>query len=226
MNKKTVLWIILDLIFILLFNTIFFAVGGTDRETSVWISYVFIHLAYICVIITPFLVKNSSEKALFGVSLGSISFAYFLIEFVIGIIFVLISLDTVKLPLIVQLILLGVYAIILVINLLANEYTNDKFETREKELQYVNTCSEELQGIIDMIEDKEVLKLTERLYDIIHSSQVKSNIKVRDIEISIINQVKELKKYVLEKNMVAAKMVLNNVTKNANERNRKLQKLN
>lgn len=39
MVKKTILTILLELIFVILFNVIFFMVGGTEHEASVWISY-------------------------------------------------------------------------------------------------------------------------------------------------------------------------------------------
>ena len=46
MKKKIALWIILDLIFLIVFNTVFFVAGGADHPASVWISYGFIHFAY------------------------------------------------------------------------------------------------------------------------------------------------------------------------------------
>ena len=67
MNKKTVLWIILDLIFLAIFNTVFFVMTGLQHPASVWISYGFIHFAYLMVIVTPFLIRKSSRIWLFTV---------------------------------------------------------------------------------------------------------------------------------------------------------------
>ena len=89
--KKNVLWILLDLVFLIVFNTVFFVAGGTDHNASVWISYGFIHLSYILLIITPFLIRKSSSAAVFGFSLYSISSTYFLVEFIVGVIFCLIN---------------------------------------------------------------------------------------------------------------------------------------
>ena len=69
MNKKSVLWILLDLVFLAVFNTVFFVAGGTDHTASVWISYGFIHFAYLMVLVTPFLIRKSSSAAVFGFSL-------------------------------------------------------------------------------------------------------------------------------------------------------------
>ena len=39
MNKKQVLWILLDLVFLIIFNTIFFLLGGVHNKASVWVVY-------------------------------------------------------------------------------------------------------------------------------------------------------------------------------------------
>ena len=123
MSKNSVLWIILDLIFLVVFNTVFFVAGGFDHPASVWISYGFIHFSYLMVIITPFLIRKSSSAAVFGFSLYSISSAYFLLEFVVGLIFILIKSDSFKAALVVQIIIAGFYGVLLISNLIANEST-------------------------------------------------------------------------------------------------------
>ena len=67
MNKKRVLWIFLALVFLMVFNMIFFMAGGTEHGKAVWISYGFIHFAYLMSLITPFLVKKSTNIANFGI---------------------------------------------------------------------------------------------------------------------------------------------------------------
>ena len=89
MDKKRFLWIILDLVFLIVFNVVFFVAGGTKHEASVWISYGFIHFAYIMMLITPFLVKKSTNTAVLGFPLYSISSAYFLVAFIVGLIFLM-----------------------------------------------------------------------------------------------------------------------------------------
>ena len=90
MNKKNVLWILLDLVFLVVFNVVFFVASGTQHPASVWISYGFIHFAYIMLLVTPFLIRKSSSAAVFGFSLYSISSTYFFVAFIAGIVFILI----------------------------------------------------------------------------------------------------------------------------------------
>ena len=133
MGKKSVLWIILDLIFLAVFNTVFFVAGGFHHPASVWISYGFIHFSYLMVIITPFLIRKSSSAAVFGFSLYSVSYSYFLLEFVVGLIFVLIKSDSFKAALVIQIIIAGLYGVLLISNLIANESTAESIREAIKE---------------------------------------------------------------------------------------------
>ena len=107
MNKKNVLCLLLDLVFLVIFNVVFFVLGGTEHPASVWISYGFIHFSYIMLLITPKLIRKSSSSAVFGFSLYSISSAYFLIAFVVGVIFVFMRSESYKISLVSQVIILS-----------------------------------------------------------------------------------------------------------------------
>ena len=120
MNKKSILFILLDLVFLAVFNTVFFVVGGTNHPASVWVAYGFIHFSYIMVLVTPFLVRKNSNAAVFGFALYSVSATYFFIEFVVGLIFVFVKSESYKASLVVQIIIAGVYAIMLIANMIAN----------------------------------------------------------------------------------------------------------
>ena len=140
LNKKNVLWLILDLIFLVIFNIVFFVIGGTEHPASVWISYGFIHFAYLMLLVTPKLIRKSSSSAVFGFSLYSISSTYFLIALVTGVVFILVRAESYKVSLVVQVIIAGIYAIMLISHMIANEHTADSIERYEMELQYVKEC--------------------------------------------------------------------------------------
>lgn len=100
--KKNTLWILLDLVFLAVFNTVFFVLGGIEHPASVWISYGFIHFAYIMVLVTPFFIRESSHSAMFGFTLYSVSAVYFLVAFVVGLIFIFAKSGSCKAALAVQ----------------------------------------------------------------------------------------------------------------------------
>ena len=226
MKKKHVLWILLDLVFLIVFNVVFFVAGGTEHPASVWLSYAFIHLAYIMLIITPFLIRKSTNKAILGFPLYSISIGYFIVEFLAGVVFCIIKLDSVKIPLIVQVIIAGIYAILLIANMIANESTAESIEKHEAELQYVKESSAELKGIMDSVDDKKLRKKIEKIYDLVHSSPAKSHDSVKDLEKNVISLIKSLGNEISNNNIKAAENIINEIEKTANERNRKLKTLN
>ena len=221
--KKNVLWILLDLVFLIVFNTVFFVAGGTDHNVSVWISYGFIHLSYLLLIIAPFLIRKSSSAAVFGFSLYSISSTYFLLEFIVGVIFCLINMESYKPALIVQVIIAGFYAIMLISHLIANESTADSIEKHEIELKYVKDCSARILHLVDMVSDKKTRKKVEAVYDMIHGSPVKSNNSVRQIELDVIDQIDLLEEAVDSEDSDRITAVCKKITRLADERNRQLK---
>jgi len=83
--------ILLKFIFPVIFNVLFFVLGGFVHNAIEWTSYVFIHFAYLMLLFTPRLIHRGKSSAVFSFSLYSISAVYFLVEFFIGITFILAS---------------------------------------------------------------------------------------------------------------------------------------
>lgn len=220
MNKKSVLYLLLELVFLVVFNTVFFVAGGMEHPVSVWIAYVFIHLAYLMVIITPILVRKSSSAAVFGFSLGSISSVYFFVEFIVGLIFIFIRSESYKSSLIVQIIIAGIYAILLISNLIANEKTADDVERHEAEVAYIKDASSKVRLLMDKMSDKKANREIERVYDLLHSSPSKSTASAKTIESEISDRVYDLESAVREgsaENVIAISQIIVSLVE---ERNR------
>ena len=124
MKRISILWTLLNSLFLIVFNLLFFLLGNVESfTTSVWISYGFIHFAYFVLLFTPLLVRKSEVETDYRRPLYLIAGTYFLIEFIVGITFILIAPEKVKLTLIVQVILVAVFLGFLLTHLIANEYT-------------------------------------------------------------------------------------------------------
>ena len=223
MNKKNVLCLLLDLVFLVIFNVVFFVLGGTEHPASVWISYGFIHFSYIMLLITPKLIRKSGSSAVFGFSLYSISSAYFLITFVVGVIFVFMRSESYKISLVSQVVIAGLYLIMLISHMIANEHTADNVKRHEMELQYVKESSAKIKGIMGSIEDRKLKKQIEKAYDLIHGSQTKSNNAARDYELTVMDLLEVLEQNIKRNDLVAASTTLDKIIKNAEERNRRVR---
>ncbi len=226
MKKTNVLWIILDLIFLIIFNALFFVLGGTEHNVSVWMSYGFIHFAYFMLLLTLVLIRKGKSVAVFGFSLYSISTAYFFIELVTGIIFILVSPESYTAALLVQLCIAGLYGIMLISNMIANERTADAEEKRHYQIAYVKDASAKLKGLLESISDKEAKKKVERVYDAVYSSPIKSHPNLAQMENRILQSINELEDEVSAGNKGNIISLANSLLAAGNERNMRLKTLN
>ena len=226
MKKTNVQWTILYSIFPIIFNAVFFAAGGFDHKASVWISYGFVHFAYLMLLLSHFLIRRGKSMAMFGFSIYAVSAAYFLLALTTGVLFMLISPDGYRTALLIQLFIAGLYGVILIPNMIANEHTADAEEKRQNQIDYVKKASTTLKGLLDNVTDKEAKKKVEKVYDAIYSSPVKSHPDVAQAELQILMSINKLTGAVFsgEKEMIIS--LANSLLIAVNERNHQLKMLN
>ena len=223
MNKKRILWILLDLVFLIIFNTIFFLLGGVHNKSSVWVAYGFIHFSYIMLLFTPSLCKRRTEQIEMRLSVDSVSLLYFWVTFVIGVVFIIVKPDTVKICVVANVVITGVYAIVLLTSLLANEYTADNLDIHDEELDYIKRGSTELRALIDLVNDKKTAKQVEFLYDLIYSSPVKSHPSVKAYERNVLALIEQLRTDIANEDDTNIYSTMDKIKENAELRNRNLQ---
>ena len=222
MNNNKILSAILKLIFLIVFNIIFFMFGGTNRETSVWISYGFILLSYLMLIITQNVIRPSNSSVL-GLSLYSISSVYFLVEFIVGVFFIVRKQDTYKIPLAIQLVIFSLYLLIFISTLMANNNTIDSVQNYEEEVAYIKGVSSKVKLLIGQVEDKNINKRIEHIYDLLHTSPSKSNNSVKPFEKNIILLIDDLEGAVQRNDTNMIYSLSSEIENNVKERNRLLK---
>jgi len=226
MEKKTSLWIILDLIFLVVFNAFFFVLGGVDHSVSVWMSYGFIHFAYLMLVLTPRLTRRSKSAAVFGLSLYSISSVYFFVALVTGVVFILAAPDGYNAVLLVHLLIAGLYGVFLISNLIANENTANAEEKRQNDIAYVKNASVKLKGMLDRVEDKEIRKKVERVFDAVNSSPVKTHSDLARVENDILHSIYELEDEITLGDNEKIVSIASSLLIAVNERNVRLKSIN
>ncbi len=197
MKRKAIYATILDLIFIIVFNIVFFVSGGSEHPASLWISYGFIHFAYIMVLITPFFTPKSSSAAILGVASGYISTIYFVAELVIGSVFIVLKSESYVAALLVQLVALGIYAAILIANLISNEQTAQDVKQREQDVAYIKFAASKVKPLIEKAPDKRSERAVEKVYDMLHSSPSASSPSVQSLEAEIVRDIDSLEQYIM-----------------------------
>ena len=191
-DKVSTLWFTLFLIFLVVFNVLFFLISGTEHSAAVWISYGFIHFAYFMLALTPRFVRKGKSSAIFGFSLIFISAVYFVSAFVVGIIFIIIAPQSYTAALSVQLSMAGLYGILLISHAIANERTAEAEEKREYNVEYIKSATAQLKSILERVKDRETKRKVEKAYDAVNSSPVKSHPNIEQMERRILTLIDEL----------------------------------
>lgn len=226
MKKTKLFWYLLDTIFVIVFNLYFFLLTGKEHPVSVWVSYAAIHFAYFMLLATPYFVRKGSASADYKRPLFTVATSYFFLALVAGVVFIILAPESYKIALLVQATIAAVFVIILLGNLIANEHTADNVRKHEDELIFVKRASSELKSMIDSVPDKNLQRLIEKAYDLIHGSPVKSSPEVRSIETDIFNTINALSKQIANKEIANVEGSVNNICMLTEERNRTLKLLN
>ena len=132
MKQVNILWLLLNSLFLIVFNLLFFLLENVgNSKLSVWISYEFIHFAYLLLFVTPFLMRKGKVAYIYGRTLYLITAAYFIVELIAGITLILIVPETVKATIIIQVILAVIFIGWLLFFLIANEHTAASIERHQ-----------------------------------------------------------------------------------------------
>lgn len=224
MERTKILGYLFGSIFLIVFNIWFFMLMGTGHQpASVWVSYGFIHFAYLVKIITPALIRKGSRSIDYGLPLFEITTIYFLLALITGVFLIMKFPENNTVSILGQLTLTAIFAAVLLLNMIANEHTANNIEQREIDLKYVKEASSKLDGLQRQISDNKLRKKVENAYDLIHSSPVKSAYNVYSIEQAVIVEIENLGKAISEKDNQSVQIITDKICNLADERNRQLK---
>ena len=218
MNNK-ILIVLLELIFLIVFNIIFFVKFDNRVCESVWISYFFIHLSYLMLVLTPNFTRKSPKTGPLGLSMMAISSLYFSLIFMLGIVMMLLQLDSYKLSFIINMTLTGLFGILIIPNYFANETTVRNLSTAKINREFVTIGSNKIKYLKTLISEKELHKMLDQLYDVFISCPVKSCFEVQGIEIETLGILGSIEKELEDNDIDKIKTMITTITKNLNKRN-------
>ena len=191
--KKVFLKTAFALVFLIVFNVLFFLLCGTENKTSVWISYGFIHAAYITILVIPLIGSKGQDSFYMNATLFNQAIAYFLLELVIGVTCIVWSPDNSLWPILIQSILWLVYAIILIGNAWANEVTTQSLEKRSQEITPFREMTSELKKVSLMIKTPQVSKDVTEIYDALYYSGSRQTAETIELDANISDLIGALK---------------------------------
>ena len=224
MKRVTIFWRLLNSLFLIVFNLLFFMFGDVKNfETSVWISYGFIHFAYFLLLLTPCFVRPGNMYYAYRRPLFLVTTTYFFVELFVGVMFIIVAPETVKVTIAVQTVLVAMFIAWLLAHLIANEHTADNVEKREDERKYVKISAAELNSIMRQISDNTLKRKVERVYDVLRNSPLKSSSEVFQIEQDVIDGIGKLRNAVAAGETEHIVQISDRIFHLAEERNHQLK---
>jgi len=98
----------------------------------------------------------------------------------------------------------------------------NKIDRKEK-WQSPKESSTKLQSVLQHITDRATAKKLERIYDLIHSSPLRSNTDVRPLEQQVINEIERLESAVSQNETEQLVSIADKIYRLVEERNRQLR---
>ena len=208
MTKRNILTIILDSVFVIAFNVLFFVNGGTQHVSSVWTCYGFLHFAYLMVLITPVIEAKGKTAYLSKLTTYTISLMYFFIELIVSIAVFTSEINKLKLIISAQTIITAIYIFLLMSNLLTNDSIARKQERHDLENDFIKTISSKAKFIESITTDPKLKNRINNLYYSIHSSPIRTSTEVIAYETKITELLEDLESLVGRDTVTASEKII------------------
>jgi hypothetical protein len=221
-KKVNILWIVLHLVFIVVFNIIVFLINSVFTSTF-WVSYGFIHFSYLMLVLSTTKWLKVKNSVVLGYPTIYLSYLYFIVSFIVSVIFMCFKNVDFLISFIPQLVITGLYTIVYVSNLLANEYTVSNQKERQQNIMYIKNAALQIELLISQSTDTLFKKKLEKLYDSFRSSQVKSHPALAGIEEEIMLRIKDLNGRVHSNEYLEANHVMDAISRLLSDRNSRMK---
>lgn len=190
--KKTIFKVLVGLVFLVAFNVLFFLLGGTERTTTEWISYGFIHFAYLCILLTPLFCKNKTGRAVLNASLYLRALIYFFIALIAGIVFIAWNPEEILWPTIIQAVIAATFLIMQLMSVTANEVTDESLARQSKEKVYIQELASNMREAMQSAQEPESRKKLRSVYELLNSASTGSCPEAEEIELQLAADVNAL----------------------------------
>lgn len=193
MNKQKLLIGILSLIFLITFNSIVFLLIK-EYSLAFWMAYFFVHFSYLCLLLSIVFFPQAKGSVVLGYPLVYISLWYFLVTFFAGILLMIYRDATLNWALIPNIVITGFFGFKFVSHLLINQRTIEADKKSQSETAFIKTLALDIKELMSGEKSNEKRKKIEKLYDSINNSQLNSCNEALDLEKSIHQKVKEIRR--------------------------------
>lgn len=196
--KTTLIRIVFTLVFLVVFNTLFFLLSGTDNPTSVWVSYAYIHVAYFTILFLPVLkTKGDASYYLSSVLYGQ-AITYFILELIAGVVFIAYRMESPVWSLVVQTALWLIFVVLILGNAWANQATAQSLEKRKQDIDAYQSMRMSLKRLMAKTDKPELKRLIADCSDKLEASSSRQTQESEKIDIEIEQAIASLRQSITE----------------------------
>ena len=170
MKNNKVLYGIIGIVALAIVNVVVF-LSLKEYTTARWINIAGLNLSIIVFWGAGIITGDKSEKFL-GYARFPIVAVYSVLTFIISALFILINVKSVTLSVIVQVILLGSFAIVMCTNTMANNASKNITNIDKANYNKVTDMAKRIELIMQSVDDREVYNKIEKAYDSVKNANV------------------------------------------------------
>lgn len=187
--------ILLGLLFPLVFNGLFFGLYNvSEANASVWLSYGMIHLAYLIIVCLPLLTpKSPTDSFIFGQILYAIATPYFIIELIVGLIFILWNPETITIPLVVQLLLFAGFLAYFLTQASADQKIAISQQERQQAVQPARDMIGKMKMLLTIAKNPELVRTLSKQFDSLYYSSTRQTSNTAPIDQELSDAIDELR---------------------------------
>ncbi len=222
MNKK-ITKLAGAVVFLILINIGLFSLAAI-KLTSFWISWIFIHIAFL--IFAGILIFSAPEqrKLKFAYSETAVAAYYFIIELIAGYVLLTYFVFIPVISFVIQTVILAVFLIAFFMLKGMNRDIDRKEDAVKADLRQFQAILEFMKDVQSQVDYSAPYKKTiQHAYDAISGSQVKSSPAVYEMEKNIWDLIGQLKKEVAAENEERINALCRDIENQTAERNRRLR---
>lgn len=193
-KKSWIMTAVIYAIIFAVFNLLVFVIAK-EKNGVFWVSYAFMCIAFIVQIVSMLLALRSleTETVFMGIPLASLSLYYFFAAMFVGAVFMFFQNAPFKLALVLQVLILAIYAVIAIMALMSRNVVQDVNDNLKENVEAIKTLVVDVDVFIPQVSDPTLKKALKKLSETIKYSDPMSNAAVTDIEGQIMQTVNELR---------------------------------
>lgn len=222
-NNKQILRAIIYFLIAVIFNLIFFIVGGTSHTSAEWVAYVWTYVAILVSFGAPLLCIKYKRTPENLVTIYLFAWLYSIGITVFNALVMLLNIKSVKIVILINGVVFLVYLIQLIFNMRVNYDIEKNEETIDSERQFVHDVSNKIRMCMQMVDDLTTKKSLEKAYDTVRTSPLHTNPQVMNYEIEVVRLVADLEMSTDSGDYETAKEIAGKIVINTNKRNAMLR---